>query len=145
MADDLRAGLIMRALGARRLHGFLPGQDNRAAIAEAARTCMPWIHDGLRGHATRNGLGEWPAGARGRTRGEAAVYLSWREVLDVVGRGCRDGGLEAYEAAWRAFEARARKAGPDGADPAALAGSAWQLVRRGCARPVRAQAMQTLF
>src|SRR5579859_4179648 len=101
----------MRGLGARRLRGFLPGQDNRAAVAEAVASCPAWIHGGMRGRVTRNGLGEWAAGARCGSRGEAVVYVTWREVLEIVARGCRDGLQGAYEAAWRGYEAQARKVG----------------------------------
>lgn len=142
---DPRAGLILRGLGTRRLYGFLPGQDNRAAVAEAVASCPAWIHDGMRGRVTRNGLGEWPAGARAGTRGDAVVYLPWREVLEIAARGCSDGCGTAYLAAWRSYEAQARKVGAADADLSAVTVAAEQLLGRGCVKPVRAQAMQRLF
>jgi len=144
-ADDLRAGLIVRGLGGRRLRGFLPGQDNRAAIAEAVASCPAWIHGGTRGHVTRNGLGEWPARTPARTRAEAVVYLTWREVLEIVARGCREGMQAPYLAAWREYEAEARKIGVADADLAAVDLAAWELAAAGCVKTAAAGAVQRML
>ena len=99
MTADL-AALIIRGLSGQHLHDWLPGQDNRAAIAAAVTSRHEWSGSGY-ARVTGDGIGEWPtvASSYAARRSDAVLFVTWAEVLEVVERGCADGHRERYEAA----------------------------------------------
>jgi hypothetical protein len=103
---DLRAAqqaqLILRGLSGEHLHGFLPGNDHKAAIAHAAPGNHGWgpeLGDKW-GQVTRKGIGIYPQLADARDEKKAVMFVPWRVVLEIVAKGCQDGRREAYEAAY---------------------------------------------
>jgi hypothetical protein len=116
----VRAGiatLIIRGLSGEHLHGFLPGNDNRAAVSHAVASKRGWSGSGSGwGQVGPEGIGEWPhlAGASARMRRrDAAVFVTWQEVLGVIARGCTDGYRQRYEAAYAAWSAAVDEAWKD--------------------------------
>jgi hypothetical protein len=97
--------LIIRGLGGQHLHGFLPGNDNKAAIAAAVASMLGWSSTGVYGNVTRRGIGEWAHYGHHSERksADAIVFVTWADVLEVVARGCADGHREAYEVARTAW------------------------------------------
>lgn len=146
---DPRARAIIRGLGGQHLIGFLPGQDNKAAISKAVGGGAGWASRGVLGHVTRRGVGEWPASVA-RQQGEpgnALAFLTWGEVLDVVARGCAGGHREAYEAAYAAWCEEVKAGGgqyPRAAFCDRLHEAEHALIRNGC-RSHQATVQDTLF
>jgi hypothetical protein len=82
---DEKAALIRRGLGGQHLAPWLPDGDHKAARSLAVQG--------------------WAGGNWGQTEAKgirgAAGFVTWREVIEVVERGCRAPGLrQAYEAAY---------------------------------------------
>jgi hypothetical protein len=111
MTPDEKARLILRALSGEHLHGFLPGEDNKAAISHAVSGYHGWGGDtgGLWGQVTRKGIGLYPDIEATRDEKNAEVFIPWREVLEVVARGCIGGRREAYETAFDAWNEHHRR------------------------------------
>jgi hypothetical protein len=98
-----KAALIRRGLGGQHLAPWLPGGDHKTARSLAAQG--------------------WAGGSWGQTEAKgirgAAGFVTWREVREVVERGCRAGGLrQAYEDAYADWCGWARAGGysPEDAD-----------------------------
>jgi hypothetical protein len=103
MKAEEKAALIRKGLGGEHLAPWLPGGDHKAA----------------RSHAVQG----WCGGSWGQTEAKgirgAAGFVAWREVVEVVERGCRVPGLrQAYEDAYADWCAWARAGGysPDDAN-----------------------------
>ena len=146
--DEARARLIIRGLSGQHLHGFLPGNDNRGAIARAAGGARCWGGPGQGwGGVTRDGIGEWPrsAGLRDRRPSVAVLFVRWAEVLEVIARGCEGGRRRRYETAWNAWNAGLARAwkdhkpgvhpSPATPDPSIMRLAEIALIRHGCEQP----------
>jgi hypothetical protein len=105
-----RAALIIRGLSGSHLAGFLPGNDNKQAIASAASGQHSWSGPGIdSGAVTRKGIGLYPNATGTRlVAPPPLVLITWPEVLSIVAAGCGDGRREAYEAAFAEFMSWAR-------------------------------------
>ena len=100
---DGTAALILRGLGGEHLSGFLPGNDNSAAISHAVASQHQWsVQGGTRGRVTARGIGVWPTLGL-RSPAEAVAFVPWPDVLDIVAGGCEGGRRTAYEAAYAVF------------------------------------------
>lgn len=102
------ASLIIRGLSGHHLRDFLPGGDNRGAIARAVSSRHEWTGPGTGwGAVTRDGIGLWPreAGYGNRRPSAAALFVPWARVLELIARGCEDGRRKRYQAAWAAWAA----------------------------------------
>src|SRR5215218_5599757 len=110
MTPDQKAALILRALSGEHLHGWLPGNDHQGAISHAAGTMHEWVGGGQHGRVTRKGIATYPSldAMFARTPDH---LLPWREVVDIVAKGCSDGRREAYEAAFAKWNEWARDDG----------------------------------
>lgn len=149
---EARAALIIRGLSGHHLHGFLPGQDNQAAITETVSSKHGWSGP-LGGwcQVTRDGIGRWPCGT-GMTRGrrpDAVLFVAWDEVLGIIARGCEDGHRERYEAAYRAWCASVRP-GPRGSgftadDETPVHEATAALIRHGCEQAETVLVQGSLF
>jgi hypothetical protein len=76
----------------------------------------PWLHGGDHKAARSLAVQGWAGGSWGQTDAKgirgAAGFLAWREVFEVVERGCRVTGLrQAYEDAYADWCAWARAGG----------------------------------
>ena len=105
------AAVIRRGL-AGHLHGFLPGNDNKTAIARAVSSMLAWCSRGEYGDVTRRGIGVWVYYAHKSRRepADAVLFVTWREVLAVIEAGCADGYRERYEQAYAQWVADNRAA-----------------------------------
>lgn len=140
------AELIIRALSGHHLHGFLPGNDRRAAISRLVASKHHWSGPDCWCAVTREGIGDWRGldfGARVKERrSEAVSFITWDELLAVIERGCAGGHREAYEAAYRAWFAALDKARegwspredwfPATPDPSDMHTTTAALIRHGC-------------
>jgi len=110
VAPDL-AAVIRKGL-AGHLHGFLPGNDNKTAIARAVSSMLAWCSPGEYGDVTRRGIGVWVYYAHKSRRepADAVLFVTWREVLAVIDAGCADGYRERYEQAYAQWAADNRAA-----------------------------------
>jgi hypothetical protein len=140
------ASLIIRGLSGHHLRGFLPGGDNRAAIARAVSSRHVWTGPGQGwGAVTREGIGLWPedAGFGNRRPSAAALFVPWAAVLERIARGCADGRRKRYEAAYAAWTAdnaaawkECHQPGQSGpvrwASQAGISQAAAALIRHGC-------------
>jgi hypothetical protein len=98
--DARREGkLILRALSGEHLHGFLPGNDQKAAISRAVGTHHEWAGGNTYGRVTRRGIETFDS-LDAMFGGSHTLVIPWPEMLDIVARGCGDGRREAYEAAF---------------------------------------------
>jgi hypothetical protein len=109
MTSDEKVQLILRALSGEHLHGFLPGNDHKAAIAHAVSGYHGWGGTGLWGQVTRKGIGLYESIEGTRDERTAVVMITWREVFEVVANGCSDGRRERYEAAFDAWNEHHRR------------------------------------
>lgn len=102
---DPRARLIIRGLGGQHLWGFLPGRDNKEAVSAAVSSKRGWGVGPIHGQVGRDGIGEWPNSVAWRAAkpGNATLFVTWAELLEVVARGCADSYREQYEAAYAAW------------------------------------------
>jgi hypothetical protein len=101
-----RAALIKQGLNGQHIHGFLPGNDHKAAISQASSSYTGWGGGGQGwGQVSRKGIGSFRDVADMTDPSKAIHLVTWTEVLEVVERGCSDGRREAYEAAYREFNA----------------------------------------
>jgi hypothetical protein len=103
MTPDEKADLILHALSGEHLHGFLPGNDHKAAISQAASGYHGWGGSGEWGQVTRKGIGLYPDLPSHRDQKNARVFITWAEVFEIVAKGCSDGRRESYEAAYAAW------------------------------------------
>jgi len=139
------ADLIIRGLSGEHLNGWLPGNDNRAAISHVVSSKASWSGPGMGwGEVHRDGIGEWPSGTRygDRRRSAAALFVPWAEVLAIIARGCPGGHRERYEAAFRAWGAGVAKVWegyrpgtvpfPETPDPGEIHRTTVALIRHGC-------------
>jgi hypothetical protein len=110
MPDLTRAALIILGLSGEHLRGVLPGNDHKQAIAHAVSAQHAWSgHSIGHGAVTRPGIGLFASCRwQEQTKDRALMFVTWREVIEIVERGCADGRREAYEAAFAAFMAWAR-------------------------------------
>jgi hypothetical protein len=149
MSADI-ATLIIQGLSGQHLHGFLPGSDNKGAISHAVSSKHGWSGPGSGwGQVGPDGIGVWPclAGTSTRVgkRRDAALFVTWREVLAVIARGCTDGYRERYEAAYAAWGAAVNEAWKDykpgqskpvpWVDQGAINETKAALIRHGCEPP----------
>jgi len=106
LAAVIRRGLVGH------LHGFLPGNDNKTAIARAVSSMLAWCSRGEYGDVTRRGIGVWVyyAHKSRRVPADAVLFVTWREVLAVIEAGCADGYRERYEQAYAQYVADNRAA-----------------------------------
>jgi hypothetical protein len=107
MTPDAKAALILRALSGEHLYGFLPGNDHKQAISHAAGTMHEWVGGDQYGRVTRKGIETYPSLDAMFERAPSAV-ITWREVLDIVARGCDGGRRAEYEAAFARWNEWAR-------------------------------------
>jgi hypothetical protein len=105
VTGDEKAELILRGLSGQHLHDFLPGNDHKAAISHVASGHGGWGGGGSPywGQVTRKGVGYYPNLTDARNEKNAVMFVSWREVIEVVAKGCSGGRREAYEAAYDAW------------------------------------------
>jgi hypothetical protein len=144
------ADLIVRGLNGQHLHGFLPGNDNKAAISRAVASKHGWSGPGSGwSQVGPDGIGEWPylGGTSARVvrrRRDAVLFVTWQEVLDVIARGCSDGYRARYEAAHAAWGAACAawqdcKPGPSApvpwVDQGGINETGDALIRHGCEPP----------
>ena len=141
--------LIIRHVvhGGHHLRDFLPGNDNRRAVAHSVASKHEWCGGGIWGRVTPDGIGEWSgsAGCLTAKPRAALLFLTWAEVLEVIASGCHDGHREAYEDAFRTWSAQADASGPAGgwsADPTILHQAEKALIRHGAEH---AQVQEVLF
>ena len=102
MTPDEKARIILRALSGNHLHGFLPGEDHKRAISSAVTTHHEWAGGGEHGRVTKRGI-EMFDSLDAMFGGSPVLVIPWRDVLDVVAKGCTDGRREAHEAAFEAW------------------------------------------
>lgn len=134
------AGLIIRALGGTwdGLGAFFPGAGLRQAVTSVVACHRNWSGQGRMGEISAQGIGEWAWGAGVHSRGNALVWVTWPEVIAVIGRGCDGGGYrERYEAARAAWDALACSGSAKGVGPvvAELKAAGAARVRHGCEQP----------
>jgi hypothetical protein len=112
MPDLASAALIIQGLNGEHLRGFLPGNDHKQTIAHTVSAQHAWSgHSIGHGAVTHQGIGLYASCRwQEQTKDRALMFVTWREVLEIVERGCADGRREAYEAAFAAFMAWARDA-----------------------------------
>jgi hypothetical protein len=104
MTCDERAALISQGLSGQHLHGFLPGNDHKAAISEAVSSYHGWGGGGQGwGQVSRKGIGRFRDITDTRDSSTAFQFVTWAEVLEVVESGCGNGRRENYETAFRNF------------------------------------------
>jgi hypothetical protein len=99
MTPDEKAQLILRALSGEHLHGFLPGEDHKAAISHAVSTHHGWAGGDQYGRVTKRGI-ETFSSVDEMYSGPPTLVIPWSEVLDIVAQGCTDQRREDYEAAY---------------------------------------------
>jgi hypothetical protein len=150
-----RADLIIRALSGHHLHGFLPGNGNRAAISRAVSSGRSWSGplEGW-GEVRREGIGLWPHAIRlvPARPADAMLFLPWDEVLAVIARGCADGYRERYEAAHAAWCTAVHEASKDyragqvaWVDQSGIDETKAALIRHGCEEPAQVLVQGALF
>ncbi len=103
MSGDPRIRLITGALAGQPLSRFMPGADNHAAIRAVVATWKSWTSDLGYAEVRPKGAGLWPEILGDHTPGNAAVFLTWSQILEIIARGCTDDRCKAYEAARQAF------------------------------------------
>lgn len=104
MSEDAKAALVLHGLGGHHLYGFLPGNDHKGAIGQAVSTHSGWCSGGEYGRVHKGGISSY-ASYRDSTHHRPIETVTWREVLQIVERGCRDGRREHYEEAFELWVA----------------------------------------
>jgi hypothetical protein len=108
MTPDEKAALILRALSGEHLHGFLPGEDHKTAVSHAVGTHHEWGGGGQHGRVTKRGIETFDS-LDAMFAHTASQVIPWREVLDIVAKGCGDGRRERYEAAFAGWSEHHRR------------------------------------
>jgi hypothetical protein len=142
--------LVVRGLSGEHLRDWLPGGDNRAAVARLVSSKHSWSGPGRPwGSVVRDGIGEWADCVHGEhryKRSTAIQFITWTEVLAVIELGCANGHREAYEAAYETWSTANRqvwenhRAHPGGliqfADETGIRKTTMALIRHGAGRRV---------
>jgi hypothetical protein len=77
----------------------LPGNDQKAAISHAVGTHHEWAGGNTYGRVTKHGIETFDS-LNAMFGGKSVMIIPWREVLDIVQLGCKDGLRDEYEAAF---------------------------------------------
>lgn len=141
---DDKARLVWFAVGGS-IAGFLPGADHKAAISQVVSSRSMSCGRGVYMKVMREGAGRWDTldGCFAGKKADAALLLTWQEILAIAEAGCGGGYLEAYELAqaeWVAANAEARKQHPmPNVSGAAVFAAEQALIWHGCdaAEPLR--------
>jgi hypothetical protein len=88
--------------------GLFPGNDNKLAIHQLVGSAQ-WLDDNGHGRLLKQGIAIYDS----LDSEQPTLLIPWRDVLDVIRRGCTDGRRERYEAAHDAYCENAGRPLPD--------------------------------
>lgn len=92
MDDDPRVRLITGAIAGQPLSRFMPGTESKSAIHAVVATWKTWVSDIGYAEVRAGGVGLWPAIRGDHEPGDATVFLTWPQILEIIARGCAGAG-----------------------------------------------------
>ena len=109
------AGAVTNCIG-----DLFPGADNARGIKQLKKSHTKIFSEGHCRRAVSAGIGIWHDADVFLDDGPPSEVIPWKEIIDVVQRGCTGGRRERYEAAHEAFCEQANKELPEPWIPAYL-------------------------